>query len=463
MSDESRKMTDHTVNQSNQVHHDPEQVNTVCYFTFNSQDALSHLRLIGPARYLGINVIQGVENGHVFVERAQLGDVIVLQRDFPRAIDDYQAILSLSQQNNIPIILDFDDLLFELPEDHPDRLNHIFTWTFVPMYQALLQANLVTVTTSLLRKYMQDFNTNVLILPNYLDDQLWQLIPPAREPKQDKKIRIGYMGGLSHQPDLAFLSPVFHNLIRRYPDKLEFQFWGTQPPREIASYPFVTCNDQIIWNYQDFATFFQTQSADIFLSPLVDNLFNSCKSSIKYLEYGSLGVPGVFSKITPYTSVIRHGENGFLASTIDEWIECLGKLIENPELRYTIATNAQADIRSNWLMSQNAHLWLSAFQKAKEVSPSSVTKDTAQIMLINNIARQTTMWHSQTVAWRRDAENQLQQLNTTLFNITNSKTYQIALMLRRIREVIFPPKSQREKILDRLLKFTTTKSAKRVE
>ena len=44
-------------------------------------------------------------------------------------------------------------------------------------------------------------------------------------------------------------------------------------------------------DYKDFATFFQTQSADIFIAPLVDNIFNQCKSPIKFFEYSALGVP----------------------------------------------------------------------------------------------------------------------------------------------------------------------------
>jgi processive 1,2-diacylglycerol beta-glucosyltransferase len=440
-------MTEHLEKNPHLMNQSPDQITRICFFTFNFQDALSHLRLIGPARHLGIQVIYGVENGQIFVDRALLGNVIVLQRDFPRAIEAYEAILSLARQNNIPVILDFDDLLFELPEDHPDRRKHIFTWTFLPMLQALLEVDLVTVTTRPIYEYMLGFNKNVQILPNYLDDQLWQLIPPVRSKKQDKKIIIGYMGGLSHQSDLALLIPVFHNLIRRFPERLDFQFWGTQPAQELSNYPFVQWNKQIIWNYQDFAAFFQTQSADIFLSPLADNFFNTCKSAIKYLEYSSLGVPGVFSRIDPYTSVIRHGENGLLASTPQEWEDCLVRLIENPELRFTLAFNAQADIRSNWLLSQNAQRWLSAFQQANEIKSSRISDDSSYYKMIKNLAKQTVMWH-------RYTNQQQVELNT----IINSRTWKLAQVFRRIREISAPPNSWREKFLGRIIGISSTKN-----
>jgi hypothetical protein len=79
-------MTEHLEKNPHLMNQSPDQITRICFFTFNFQDALSHLRLIGPARHLGIQVIYGVENGQIFVDRALLGNVIVLQRDFPREV-----------------------------------------------------------------------------------------------------------------------------------------------------------------------------------------------------------------------------------------------------------------------------------------------------------------------------------------------------------------------------------------
>lgn len=441
-----------------------EQIKSVCFYSFNFQDALSHLRMFGPARHLGLEVIEGVENGQVYEERALLGDVIVLQRDFPRAIESYEKILAHARQKNIPVILDFDDLLFELPDDHPDRLKHIFTWTLLPTYQAMLEVDLVTVTTKPLRDFVLSYNKNVMVLPNYLDDRIWQLKPPLRSKGLDQKIIIGYMGGLSHHPDLTLLLPVFKNLIHRFPGRLEFQFWGTQPHSDLSTYSFVHWNDQMIWNYQDFAAYFQTQSSDILISPLADNYFNNCKSSIKYLEYGSLGVPGVFSRVQPYTTVIKHGDNGFLAATSAEWEDCLVRLIENPELRCSLASNAQLDIQSNWMLSQNTSLWLSAYQNAKEISHARTLTEPAHIKMIKNLSRQVVMWHRDMqyqMKCQKDniikLEDQVAHQEATLSGITNSKTWKLALSFRHIRETLAPPNSQRDKMLAGIFKIFSSK------
>jgi hypothetical protein len=164
-------------------------IRNVCFYSFNFQDALSHLRLVGPANHLGLKVIYGVENGQVFPDRAQMGDVIVLQRDFPRAFEAYQAILKTAKSKQIPLVLDIDDLLFELPDDHPDRLQHNFSATLLPTFLAMLEADLITVTTHALRDYVIDFNKNVVVLANYLDDLLWQPKTPSLTPQPDSKIK----------------------------------------------------------------------------------------------------------------------------------------------------------------------------------------------------------------------------------------------------------------------------------
>ena len=81
-----------------------------------------------------------------------------------------------------------------------------------------------------------------------------------------------------------------------------------------------------LWSYKEFATYFQSQDVDIFIAPLEDNLFNRCKSSVKFLEYSCLGVPGIYSNIDPYSIVIKNNFNGLLAYTNDEWKNSLRKL-----------------------------------------------------------------------------------------------------------------------------------------
>jgi len=219
------------------------------------------------------------------------------------------------------------------------------------------------------------------------------------------------MGGNSHKPDLEYITPVLLDLIKCYPQKIRFQFWGIQPPVEVASLTQVQWSPATTYRYKDFATFFQAQTADIFIAPLIDTLFNRCKSPIKFFEYSALGVPGVFSRLETYTDVITHGHNGLLVSSLDEWTNYLIQLIEDDELRFYLAKNAQETIRSNWLLSQNAFRWNETFERVFEIINSNREQDTHIVSIVRSINLQSFETFQVLAAQVAEKEHTVQSLS----------------------------------------------------
>jgi len=360
--------------------------NAVCYsFYLNDEALLAYVRLIGPLRRSGINIINGIENNQIIINRVSDGDIVIIQREFPKQFDNYKKIIELARKEGKPVVFDLDDPLFYLPENHPDRQSALCAPSLLPMFQALMEVDLVSVSTPKLRDVLAKYNDNVVVLPNYFDDNLWRLTPPVLKDSSNGMLTIGYMGTYPHKPDLGYITPVLLDLIKRYPQKLLFHFWGVQPPAELESLPRVKFTPWYSSSYKDFTEFFQTQSADIFISPLLDNLFNRCKSPLKFFDYTALGAPGVFSRLDPYADVVIHGHNGFLSSTLDEWTDCLIQLIENDELRFQLATNAQATIRENWLLSQNAFRREETFQSALDNISSNRKQYNGIVNIIKSI------------------------------------------------------------------------------
>lgn len=339
----------------------------VCYsLSLEMQESMAYLRFIAPFRHAGVQIIAGLQNGQAVPGRVAEGDAVLIQRQFPQRFNEYQQVVTIARQEGKVVVYDLDDLLFFLPENHPDRIARSFAPALLPMLQALLEADIITVSTNKLRDVLIDFNNNMVVLPNYFDDTLWHLRPPVSAPgnPQQEQIVIGYMGTNSHQPDLEYIAPVLLRLMERYPQKIQLNFWGTPPPLEFHSLPQVTWVPYSAWSYPEFVEWFQTQYADILIAPLVDNLFNRCKSPLKFFEYSALGVPGVFSRLAPYEAIVQHGHNGFLAGTYGEWEECLIQLIEDEDLRVHLATQAQATVKEKWLLSQNISQWMTTFQNA---------------------------------------------------------------------------------------------------
>lgn len=365
------------------------EINSICLFSENYQDPCSHIRILGPMDHLNIEVIQGFKDGILNLDGISECDLVVIQRIFPRHLDLYERVIQKAREEKKRVIFDLDDFLFALPDNHPERINHVYTSALLPMMRAAMEADIVTVSTDKLREMLLDINSNTVVIPNYLDDKLWRLNPPKPIGNEGTPIVIGYMGSTSHEPDLKIITSALSTLLEKFPNKLRYHFWGIRPPDELEFLSQVSWTPAKTYNYSSFSDYFQKQRADIFVAPIVDNLFNRCKSGIKFLEYTTLGAAGVFSNLEPYNSIITHGHDGFLANSEQEWIEYLSDLIENDQLRIKIAAQAQDTIKSKWLLSNNCSKWITTQQSTqKNISSKWETSSTNKSKIIRELSRQ---------------------------------------------------------------------------
>ncbi len=327
--------------------------------------ACVHLRAVGPASHMGsgIQVLEGMHwEPKPSLNLPDDAQVALIQRDFPRYEAYYQQVITWADATGKPILYELDDLLTELPDEHPEKDYYA---AFRPlMLDAMRRADGVIVSTLALAEYARAYKSNTWVLPNYLDDRIWRVQPRSRSGKQASLV-IGYMGGLTktHLPDLELVTPILSRLLLRYGNRLRLRFWGVCPP-ELEGLPNVEFPAEKFPDYLQFASFFSRQDCDLFVAPLRDNLFNRSKSAIKFLEYSSLGIPGVYSRVTPYEGLVKTGWNGFLASDEKEWESSLTRLIEDAQLRQAMGNAAYQTVDENWRMSRHAHEWGTVYRAA---------------------------------------------------------------------------------------------------
>lgn len=101
---------------------------------------------------------------------------------------------------------------------------------------------------------------------------------------------------------------------------------------------------------------------DIGLAPLLDTVYNRCKTDNKFREYGACGIAGIYSAIPPYTASVQHEITGLLTeNTEDAWYHALKRLILEEVLRKSIAGNARKWISKNNSLPVIAGLWEELF------------------------------------------------------------------------------------------------------
>lgn len=338
--------------------------NVICFTNDSWSSALSEIRLKAPLQACGFNVVQGNDFDKLLVDDLSKADFIVIQRDFPIYLDIFFHILKQIKKYNLPLIYEIDDHLFDLPQDHPDQQMGCYSSRFTPMLLAICTADMVTASTEPLAKFLRAFNSNVKVLQNCLIDKYWRLSPIKKNKNAQEDVVIGYIGGTTHAADLKMIAGALQSIGQQHGRRIKFKFWGAKPPEEILSHPKVDWQP-VVASYQEYALAFQSQDIDILIAPLIDNSFSQSKSHLKFLEYSTLGIPGIYSDVTPYRNIVKHGENGFLASSDEEWVECLQNLISSPDLRYRISQNAQDTVKRDWLLSERANRWSNSYNNVR--------------------------------------------------------------------------------------------------
>lgn len=472
--------------------------------------ALPVLRYRAAASLAGITVMHGNDNHSVDLSRIEQADLVLIQRDFPRFTRTWREILLAARQLGKPIVYETDDLLFDLPSDHPSYQDlSLYT---IPMMTAIQEADLVTTSTEFLAGRLRSLQPNLQVLPNYLNDQLWSLREPQEAVSKDR-LTIGYMGGKTHLGDLSSITSVLQKIIQHYSERVTLRFWGCQPPTGLLRHPCVDWTPMNMLDYALFTAYFKRQHIDIAIAPLEDNILNQAKSPIKFLEYSALGAAGIYSDQPGYASILQHGENGYLAANLEDWEACLVDLIENPHKRWRMAMAAQETVRKDWLLSGHAHLWTQTYQNIHpspndspvklertlelvcksqdwilsleaERSRSTHENDNCQQALynmhehlnatladlhaaqnqvdaLNDALKEEIEVHKEQVALMQaekhgveielqNTRTELGQLQSALDEIQNNRTWKMLQLIQRFRLWIIPAHSRREKLLKKL-------------
>jgi glycosyltransferase involved in cell wall biosynthesis len=317
--------------------------------------ALAQIRVRQPAAAAGVEMLQGYHDEQVDASLVEQVDLVIIQRDFPR-FPASPEVIQRARAHGKPVIYETDDWLLDVP---PANLQSgAYQACLNGMLWAILQADRVVTCNSVLAYKLSLVHPDVRIFENYLVDAWWPLQPP--QENSTGPLRVGYMGGATHQRDLDWLAPVLADLLAQFPGQLELVFWGCPPPESLHDQAGVTWHDVRLGNYQEFSRYFIQQRCDIALAPLIVDEFNRAKSPLKYLEYSALGAPGVYSAIEPYQRVVVDGENGLLAANQAEWRVQIERLVRSPELRLALTREAQARLQRDWLLNAHAAAWLAA-------------------------------------------------------------------------------------------------------
>ncbi|MFQ5455985.1 MAG: glycosyltransferase family 4 protein [Nitrospirota bacterium] len=182
----------------------------------------------------------------------------------------------------------------------------------------------------------------VFVLPTPIDTTKYRM--KDYYSKEDNGTVIGWIGVSGNLRYLKGIEPSLREISKRYPDtKLKI----------ISNRTISIDGIRVIfkkWRIDEEIE--DLRGIDIGIMPLDRSLWARGKCGYKILQYMGVGVPVIASPVGINGEIIRHGENGFLASTLEEWIEYIILLINSPEKRKYIGIQGRYTVEKSYSLKK---------------------------------------------------------------------------------------------------------------
>lgn len=298
--------------------------------------------------------------------------IVILQRiQVPLA--SQPTVLALKSKFKA-IVYDVDDYLLS-PEDMPTIFNK---GEMVVQARAIRwgieNATLTLVSTLRLKEILsEETKANIEVRRNVLQQQHVQTAFSALKNRTaPTNPVIGYCSGSpTHDRDFLVALPGLSKIMKQYP--VQFALIGSlQLPIEFSRSFASRIRTYHHTKYEALSALMRDRIS-IAMAPLQKNKFNSCKSNVKVLEAGILGIPIVCSDVGMYASTIRQGQDGMLANTDLDWEAALQMLFLSEKSRRVIGQEARKVVLDQYT-TKNLTDIQAIFKKVTQVSVSKAPK-----------------------------------------------------------------------------------------
>ena len=236
----------------------------------------------------------------------------------------------------IPIVHDFDDAIFMADVSDANRALG-FLKNPGRVATVLKLSRHATVGNEFLAQYARRHTTAVTVIPTVVDTK--RFVPrPAEAPRAVPVV--GWIGSPTTYRYLLGIADILREVARRHEFVLRVS--GAGRPVEI---PGVRV-EEAPWSMTDEVRLFN--GLDIGVYPLTDDDWSRGKCGFKAIQCMACGVPVVASAVGVNREIITDGVDSFLASTREEWIEKLGRLIRDTGLRAGMAIAGRRTIEQRY-------------------------------------------------------------------------------------------------------------------
>jgi glycosyltransferase involved in cell wall biosynthesis len=278
-------------------------------------------------------VSRGLSRRMSLVRKAKDYDLVYIMRE--AALLGPPLFEKLIHQKRVPIVFDFDDAVF-VSYRSPSN-GYLSYLKFASKTKTICRiASHVMAGNPYLAEYARQVNDRVTVVPTTIDTEKYRVSQPKESSGPPV---IGWTGSYSTVQHLDTLRGALKKLAER--ESFQLRVIGTPsyqcPPIDVQAMPWRADTE-----LEDLS------AIDIGVMPLPDDKWSKGKCGLKALQFMALGIPTICSPVGVNTDIIRDDQNGFLASTEDEWVDKLTRLLRSRELRQRLGQAGRATVEQKY-------------------------------------------------------------------------------------------------------------------
>jgi len=267
--------------------------------------------------------------------------------------------LALARRGRPPVVYDFDDAIFLPNVSDANRL--VASLKYPEKVPTIIgRSRHVIVGNDYLASYSRGYNSAVTMIPTCVDTD--RFIPRSVDGDNGRRdLVVGWIGSPTTTQYVLQMKDVLRRVGERHPFELKVSGAGHD-----VRFPGVKVRN-VPWSLDREVELFNT--CDVGIYPLADDEWSKGKCGFKAIQFMACGVAVVAAAVGVNREIIQDGVNGFLASTEDEWVEKIGRLLSDPDLRARFATAGRQTIESRYSLATNAPKLVATFREAIGCGP----------------------------------------------------------------------------------------------
>jgi glycosyltransferase involved in cell wall biosynthesis len=244
--------------------------------------------------------------------------------------------------HGVPYVVDFDDAWFHRYEHHPRWAARVLLGSKID--GVMERASVVVAGNEYLAQRARRAGArHVEVIPSVIDLARYRDVGDVRGHTNGSVV-VGWIGTPLNAHYLNKIEPALRRLARH--EKIILHIVGAKAPSQLAGLPVK------IFEWREATEVDRICAFDMGIMPLDDSAWERGKCAYKLLQVMAAGTPVIASPVGTNSEVVRHGINGLLADSTEEWVAALGRLAADKDLRSRLGQEARRTIEDNYSLDR---------------------------------------------------------------------------------------------------------------